>query len=148
LVRRDIQADSEEDAKKRAGVINPTLTATLVERNPIARYLKTGDGKQFVDLLRRFEHTMYVKVRNPEKFFSRYETTTGERLSDLTPGVLISLQEDKWGDEMSIRFELDGFEPNFPADAEPRVYDGGKGILNDNDYIWFLIEQHDFRFGK
>jgi hypothetical protein len=25
---------------------------------------------------------------------------------------------------------------------------GGKGILNDNAYIWILIEHHGFRFGK
>jgi hypothetical protein len=147
-VSRDIQAANEVEARKDARVVNPTLTVTKVERNPIAQYLKSGDGQQFVNLLRQFENRMYVKVRNEDKFFSRYRALTGERLTRDTHGVLISEQDDKWGDEMMITFELGDFEPNFPADAKPRVYDGGRGILNDNDYIWYLIEQHGFRFGR
>ena len=148
LRKLDIQAESEEEARRKLGIVNPTLKFTPVERNPVARYLKSDDGQQFVKLLKDFESTMYAKVRYPEKFFDRYEKTTGVRIGVSTPGILISEQEDKWGDELSIRFELGDFEPNFPSDAKPRVYDGGKGILNDNAYIWFLIEQHGFRFRK
>lgn len=148
IIKRDIQAETEQEALRLAGVLNPTLKAIVVDRNPISRYLNSGDGQKFVELLKRFEHTMYVKVRNSEKFFRRYETATGEKLSRTTPGILISEQESKWGDELLISFKLEDFEPNFPSGAKPRVYDGGKGILNDNDYVWFLIEQHGFRFGK
>src|ERR1039458_1308713 len=143
-VRRDVVAVDEETARLDSRITNPTLQVLEVERNPVARYLKSDDGKQFVELLRRFEHNMYVKVRNP-KFFDRYFAATGERLSRDTRGVLISEQEDKWGDEMLITFTLGDFQPNFPADAKPRIYDGGKGVLNDNEYIWSLIEQHGFR---
>jgi hypothetical protein len=148
ISKRDVLAETVEQALGLAGVKNPTLTAIEVERNPIASYLKTGDGQQFVSLLHQYENTMYAKVRNPDTFFVHYERATGEKISRNTPGILISEQEDKWGDELSIRFMLNDFQPNFPAGAKPRFYDGGKGILNDNDYVWFLIEQHGFRFGK
>ena len=146
--KRDVEAETEQAALSLSGVSNPTLRAIPVDRNPVSRYLSTGDGQKFVELLRKFEHNLYAKVRNREKFFERYEKTTGYKLSDSTPGILISKQEDKWGDELLISFDLSDYEPNFPADAKPRVYDGGKGILNDNDYVWTLIERHGFRFGK
>jgi hypothetical protein len=116
--------------------------------HPVEKYLATDNGLQFISILRRFENTMYAKVRNSERFFSRYLSVTGESISPLIRGILISEQEDKWGDEMSIRFELGDFSPSFPVDANPRMYDGSKGILNDNQYIWTLIEKHGFRFGK
>ena len=147
-VCHDIDAATIEDARKDARVSNPTLCVVEVERNPVARYLKSPDGSSFVDLLRKYEHTLYAKVRNPDKFFSRYQSITGSRITRDTPGILISEQGDKWGDEMMISFDLGNFSPNFPDDAKPRVYDGGRGVLNDNAYIWFLIEQHGFRFGK
>jgi hypothetical protein len=147
-VSRDFIASTPEDAEKLAGVKNPTLEVRIVDRNPISQYLKSEDGQQFVALLKEFENTMYAKVRKPSLFFDRYEKATGEKISQVTPGILLSTQDSKWGDELSIRFVLSGFEPNFPSGAKPRVYDGGRGILNDNDYIWTLIEKHGFRFGR
>lgn len=150
-VKRDVIADSVEQALQMAGVSNPTLRAVEVERNPIRGYLNSGDGRKFIDLLRKFEHTMYVKVRRPEQFFNRYEKATGEKLARDTHGILISEQENKWGDELLITFYLGDFEPNFPSDAKPRLdrdSKTGHGVLNDNDYVWTLIEQHGFRFGK
>jgi hypothetical protein len=144
----DLQATSIEEARQLSRIVNPTLRIEEVERNPIARYLKSGDGQQFVALLRKFEHTLYAKVRDTDKFFKRYYAATGVHLSQTTPGILISEQENKWGDELLMTFALGGFEPTFPTDAHPRMYDGGKGVLNDNEYIWYLIEQHGFRFGK
>lgn len=146
--RFDLQASSAEEARSLSRIVNPTLQITEVERNPIARYLKSEDGRQFVELLRKFEHTLYAKVRDEKKFFNRYYAATNERLSRTTPGLLMSEQENKWGDELLMTFTLGDFTPAFPADAHPRVYDGGKGVLNDNEYIWYLIEQHGFRFGK
>jgi hypothetical protein len=148
IVRRDVLAETLEQALTNSGILNSTLKAVPVDRNPVSNYLSTGDGQKFVELLKKFEHTMYAKVRNEEKFFQRYEVATGEKLSNSTPGILISEQEDKWGDELLINFELGEYQPNFPSDAKPRVYDGGKGVLNDNAYVWTLIEKHGFRFGK
>lgn len=148
IKRFDVVAASAEAARQLSRIVNPTLRVESVERNPIARYLKSGDGQKFVALLRRFEHTLYAKVQDTDKFFKRYYDVTGVRLSQTTPGILISEQENKWGDELLMTFRLGDFEPAFPADAHPRVYDKGKGVLNDNEYIWYLIEQHGFRFGK
>jgi hypothetical protein len=123
----DIYAESNQDSK--------------------ALYLGTGDGKQFVELLREHEHTLYAKVRYPEAFFKRYLKATGTSLYEGFPGILLSKQASKYGDEMSIRFSLINFEPVFPANVRPRL-DASRGILNDNQYIWALIEDHGFRFGK
>lgn len=111
-------------------------------------YLHTPDGSKFVELLRPFQSSMYAKVRYPEKFFSRYLKSTGVLLSEGDHGILISRQDDKYGDEISMRFALENFEPIFPNNAHPRLYNTGRGILNDNDYIWALIEDHGFRFAK
>ena len=111
-------------------------------------YLKTGDGEAFVNMLRPFENTLYCKVRYPDIFFKRYEKATGVLLKEGDSGILISRQESKYGDEMTIKFKWNGLEAKFPFNAHPRLYNTGKGILNDNEYIWALIEDHGFRFGK
>jgi hypothetical protein len=136
------------------GVVIVKLSDLSAETSTEAKiaYLNTGNGKSFVEMLRPFESTMYAKVRYPEKFFSRYQRTTGESISSSTSGILISTQKDKYGDEMSMRFTLGDFNPVFPKNAHPRLYkangDELRGILNDNAYIWALIEHHGFRFGR
>jgi hypothetical protein len=145
-----IPASSQAEALQKFG--NPHIKPTVVEIETDVRaaYLKSDEGQTFVEHLRKFEGKMYAKVRNVNAFFSRYERVTGEKLSRSTAGILISEQDDKWGDEMLLAFNMTGLTFNFPADAHPRIknIDTGEAILNDNDYIWFLIENHGFRFGR
>jgi hypothetical protein len=132
------------------GIVCANLSDITLESPAEAKvaYLKTGDGQDFVDMLRPFEHTLYAKVRYPDVFFKRYEKATGVLLKEGDHGILISRQESKYGDEMTIKFKWNGVEAKFPFNAHPRLYNTGKGILNDNEYIWALIEDHGFRFGK
>lgn len=143
-------AETREEAVRKFGAPHIQATITEIETDVRAAYLKSADGAQFVELLRHFENTLYVKVRNPDKFFEWYTLATGEKISGLTPRVLISTQENKWGDEMSIRFNLGDATFNFPSDAHPRIENAstGEAILNDNEYIKFLIANHGFRFGR
>ena len=106
LRKLDIQAESEEEARRKLGIVNPTLKFTPVERNPVARYLKSDDGQQFVKLLKDFESTIKVqhvgrRARKEERLEARIspaqkdliERAAALRGTSVTEFVVSSAQE-------------------------------------------------------
>src|ERR1035437_6304616 len=81
---RSCAVDIGKAAPTGNGIVCANLSDITLESPAEAKvaYLKTGDGQDFVDMLRPFEHTLYAKVRYPDTFFKRYEKSTGVLLKE------------------------------------------------------------------
>ena len=94
LRKLDIQAESEEEARRKLGIVNPTLKFTPVERNPVARYLKSDDGTikvQHVGRRARKEERLEARISPAQK--DLIERAAALRGTSVTEFVVSSAQE-------------------------------------------------------
>jgi hypothetical protein len=158
-VRRNVEAETVEQALDRAGVINPTLTATEIPaplpttrggKRPPRRTAIAGQYKDFVDFAR--EHGT-IRVQLPQhavpKFNSDYESITGATIDADTEHYSIIGGVYKWGATLTLMFPKEG-AVLAPPHLHTHKYvhaDEDLWCIMDNAFIFELFSI-GFRLGK
>jgi hypothetical protein len=116
IVKRDVQAETQEQALRDAGVRNPTLTATEVTR-PVVVRTKNGRVKvlkqtnvfvekpDFIDALRV---VATIRLQTPQHSLAgeliKYEALTGEKADESTEHISIIAEESKYAASWTVQF--------------------------------------------
>lgn len=140
-VQRNVEAETQQQALDKAGVINPTLTATeiqvpIVVRTKHGRTLKVtnvlGEKPDFIDKLREFGT---VRLQTPEHSLDgeliRYEELTGEKADANTEHVSIIAEESKRAASWTVLF------PTSLAALAPAYLNAYQYVHSDPD-VWAI----------
>ena len=116
IVKRDVQAETQAQALRDAGVINPTLTATEVTR-PIVIRTKNGRTKTLrqtnvllekPDFIEALRENSTVRLQTPEHSLAgeliKIEALTGEKADATTEHISIIAEESKRAASWTVIF--------------------------------------------